>query len=94
MVSSLKPMKSRNELFFCESCRYRGIGVPWGIRIAPGLYFLGLSRMHKLKSALLWGIGEDAEFNRSSVAPMSPNGTFGRIPIAIERRLSARKSRH
>jgi hypothetical protein len=32
--------------------------------------------MHKLKSALLWGVGEDAEFNTSSVAPMSPNGTF------------------
>jgi putative flavoprotein involved in K+ transport len=28
----------------------------------PGLYFLGLSRMHKLKSAFLWGVGENAEF--------------------------------
>jgi putative flavoprotein involved in K+ transport len=27
----------------------------------PGLYFLGLPRMHKVKSAFLWGVGEDAE---------------------------------
>ena len=32
-----------------------------GVTGVPGLYFLGLPRMHKLKSAFLWGVGEDAE---------------------------------
>jgi hypothetical protein len=32
------------------------------ITTVPDLYFLALSRMHKLKSAFLWGVGEDAEF--------------------------------
>lgn len=33
-----------------------------GVTSVPGLYFLGLPRMHKLKSSFLWGVGEDAEF--------------------------------
>jgi putative flavoprotein involved in K+ transport len=33
-----------------------------GVTSVPGLYFLGLARMHKLKSGFLWGVGEDAEF--------------------------------
>jgi putative flavoprotein involved in K+ transport len=33
-----------------------------GISAIPGLYFLGLPRMHKVQSAFLWGVGEDAEF--------------------------------
>jgi putative flavoprotein involved in K+ transport len=33
-----------------------------GVTAVPGLYFLGLARMHKLKSAFLWGVGEDAEY--------------------------------
>ncbi len=32
-----------------------------GITREPGLMFLGLARMHKIKSAFLWGVGEDAE---------------------------------
>jgi putative flavoprotein involved in K+ transport len=32
-----------------------------GVTEVPGLYFLGLPRMHKVKSAFLWGVGEDAE---------------------------------
>jgi putative flavoprotein involved in K+ transport len=28
----------------------------------PGLYFIGLPRLHKLKTAFLWGVGEDAEY--------------------------------
>lgn len=31
-----------------------------GVGSVPGLYFLGLPRLHKLKSAFLWGVGEDA----------------------------------
>jgi putative flavoprotein involved in K+ transport len=33
-----------------------------GVTSVPGLYFLGLPRMHKVKSSFLWGVGEDAEF--------------------------------
>ena len=28
----------------------------------PGVYFLGLPRLHKVKSAFLWGVGEDAAY--------------------------------
>ncbi|WP_376094206.1 NAD(P)-binding domain-containing protein [Roseomonas sp. CCTCC AB2023176] len=31
-----------------------------GVTSVPGLYFLGLPRLHKVKSAFLWGVGEDA----------------------------------
>lgn len=33
-----------------------------GVSMFPGLYFIGLSWLHKNKSALLFGISEDAEF--------------------------------
>jgi len=33
-----------------------------GVTAVRGLYFLGLPRMHKVKSAFLWGVGEDAEY--------------------------------
>lgn len=42
-----------------------------GITAVPGLYFLGLSRMHKVKSAFLWGVGEDAEFLAERIAERS-----------------------
>jgi putative flavoprotein involved in K+ transport len=28
----------------------------------PGLYFLGLPRLHKVNSAFLWGVGDDAAY--------------------------------
>ena len=31
-----------------------------GVSPIPGLYFLGLPRLHKVKSAILWGVGDDA----------------------------------
>jgi putative flavoprotein involved in K+ transport len=31
-----------------------------GVSPTPGLYFLGLPRLHKVKSAFLWGVGDDA----------------------------------
>jgi putative flavoprotein involved in K+ transport len=40
-----------------------GKGAPLhrrGVAQVPRLYFLGLPRMHKVKSAFLWGVGEDA----------------------------------
>jgi putative flavoprotein involved in K+ transport len=39
-----------------------------GITNYRGLYFLGLHWLHKTKSALLFGIGEDAEFIATSIA--------------------------
>lgn len=39
-----------------------------GVTGVPGLYFLGLPRMHKLKSAFLWGVGEDAEYLANHIA--------------------------
>lgn len=33
-----------------------------GVTAVPGLYFLGLPRQHKVKSAFLWGVGEDAAY--------------------------------
>ncbi len=32
-----------------------------GVTAVKGFYFLGLPRLHKVKSAFLWGVGEDAE---------------------------------
>ncbi len=39
-----------------------------GITSSPGLYFLGLSWLYKEKSALLFGIAEDADFLASVIA--------------------------
>ena len=39
-----------------------------GITASPGLYFLGLHWLYKMKSALLFGIGEDAAFIASAIA--------------------------
>ena len=39
-----------------------------GITSSPGLYFLGLPWLYKEKSALLFGIGEDAAFLASAIA--------------------------
>ncbi len=33
-----------------------------GVSPASGLYFVGLQWLHKRKSALLFGVGEDAEY--------------------------------
>ena len=46
-----------------------------GVARVPGLYFLGLPRMHKLKSAFLWGVGEDAEYLANHIAARAiPSG--------------------
>jgi putative flavoprotein involved in K+ transport len=34
----------------------------------PGVYFLGLPWLHKLKSAFLHGVGEDAEYLAVQIA--------------------------
>lgn len=44
---------------------FDGNGAPVqqrGVTAEPGLYVLGLHRMHTLSSGFLWGVGEDAEF--------------------------------
>lgn len=33
-----------------------------GVTSAPGIYFLGLAWMHKVKSSILYGVGEDASY--------------------------------
>ncbi|HEX6556832.1 MAG TPA: NAD(P)-binding domain-containing protein [Ktedonobacteraceae bacterium] len=43
-----------------------------GITSAPGLYFLGLPWLYKEKSALLFGIGEDAAFLAAAIAASDP----------------------
>ncbi len=39
-----------------------------GVTAYPGLYFLGLHWLYKTKSALLYGVGEDAAFIASAIA--------------------------
>ena len=39
-----------------------------GITAFPGLYFLGLHWLYKTKSALLYGVGEDAAFIASAIS--------------------------
>jgi putative flavoprotein involved in K+ transport len=39
-----------------------------GVTAFPGLYFLGLHWLYKRKSALLYGVGEDAAFVASAIA--------------------------
>jgi hypothetical protein len=47
------------------------------ITTAPDLHFLALSRMHKLKSTFLRGVGEDAEFLAQYIERRSRvSGTF------------------
>ena len=39
-----------------------------GIAEVPGVYFLGLPWLHKIKSSFLWGVGEDAEYLAKHIA--------------------------
>ncbi len=39
-----------------------------GITQVPGLYFLGLPRLHKVKSSFLWGSGDDASYLAQHIA--------------------------
>lgn len=39
-----------------------------GVTTTPGLYFIGLRLLHRRSSALLGGVGEDAEFIASHIA--------------------------
>jgi putative flavoprotein involved in K+ transport len=39
-----------------------------GVTAFPGLYFLGLPWLYKMKSSLLYGVGEDAAFIASAIA--------------------------
>ena len=47
----------------CPVLDARGIPVhKRGVTTVPGLLFLGLPRLYKLKSSFLWGVGEDAAY--------------------------------
>ena len=50
---------------------FDGVGYPIhqrGVTAFPGLYFLGLHWLYKMKSAILYGVGEDAAFIASAIA--------------------------
>ena len=50
---------------------FDGAGKPVhrrGVSGVCGLYFLGLPRLHKIKSAFLWGVGEDAAYLAEHIA--------------------------
>ncbi len=42
-----------------------------GATAAPGIYFLGLAWMHKVKSSFLYGVGEDAEYLAARICEVS-----------------------
>ena len=42
-----------------------------GVTASPGLYFLGLRRMHTVKSSFLFGVGEDAAYVAEHIAASS-----------------------
>jgi putative flavoprotein involved in K+ transport len=46
-----------------------------GVTGLRGLYFLGLPRLHKLKSSFLWGVGEDAEYLANHIAAVAPHSS-------------------
>jgi putative flavoprotein involved in K+ transport len=39
-----------------------------GIAEVPGIYFIGLPWLHKIKSSFLWGVGDDAEYLAKYIA--------------------------
>jgi putative flavoprotein involved in K+ transport len=39
-----------------------------GVTAVPGVYFLGLARLHKVTSSFLWGVGEDAAYLAQQIA--------------------------
>ena len=43
-----------------------------GVTSAPGIYFLGLFRMHKVKSSFLYGVGEDAQYLAETMCEVPP----------------------
>jgi putative flavoprotein involved in K+ transport len=53
-----------------------------GITTVPGVYFLGLPWLHKYKSALLHGVGEDAEHLAKHIAGFAPKIANGRASIS------------
>ena len=42
-----------------------------GVTSVEGLYFLGLARLHKIKSSILWGVGDDAHYLACRIAMQS-----------------------
>jgi putative flavoprotein involved in K+ transport len=53
-----------------------------GVTAFPGLYFLGLHWLYKRKSALLYGVGEDAAFIASAIADRGgTTGVLHEVPL-------------
>jgi len=66
-----------------------------GVTAFPGLYFLGLNWLYKRKSALLYGVGEDAAFVASALA--GRGGTTGashEVPLTRGVQTWNRRTKH
>ena len=50
-----------------------------GVTSVDGLYFLGLARLHKIKSSILWGVGDDADYLARQIAMRSVNVQVSRF---------------
>ena len=46
-----------------------------GVTAVPGFYCLGLPRLHKIKSTVLWGVGEDVAYLAQHIAARKPRNT-------------------
>jgi putative flavoprotein involved in K+ transport len=57
-----------------------------GVTAAPGLYFLGLPWLHKLKSSWIPGVGEDAAYLAAHLQGMVPDAYVSQHLEAISRR--------
>jgi putative flavoprotein involved in K+ transport len=57
-----------------------------GVTPAPGIYFLGLRWLHKLKSSFLYGVGEDAEYLADRICATSRGELTATPSAAVLRR--------
>lgn len=46
-----------------------------GVTAVPGVHFLGLPRLHKIKSSFLWGVGEDAAYLAQHITTRPSRGS-------------------
>lgn len=51
-----------------------------GVASAPGIYFLGLAWMHKVKSSFLYGVGEDAQYLAERICEVPAAGENVPLP--------------
>jgi len=51
-----------------------------GVSDVPGVLFLGLHRLHKVKSAFLWGVGDDAAYLAEHIVQRATRAGAGSSP--------------